>query len=392
MSEGRKYDVTIVGAGPSGSWTATLLAQRGARVLLVDPSHPREKPCGGGITGRALALIGDAIPAGQLRSVRIRTARFVESKHNTHADVDLPDDSTTLVVSRRTEFDGALLAAAEHAGAHLLAARVLDVARTSAGFELERAGGSPIASSFVIGADGANSLVRRKVSRPFQRRQLSIATGYFAHGVTSDRIVMEMFADPPGYIWSFPRPDHLAIGICAQADAGVGVETLRGMVRRWIHSTRIAADATLEPYAWPIPSLSSDDFLSLDLAGPGWLTVGDAAGLVDPITREGIFFALRSAIAAADALSDSAPHRCERFAARVRDEIASELARAARYKDSFFKPRFTRLLVESLRSSAKIRAVMADLVAGTQSYRGLKWRLARTAEFGLAWKLLTSRD
>jgi menaquinone-9 beta-reductase len=387
-----KYDVTIVGAGPSGSWTATLLAQRGARVLLVDPSHPREKPCGGGITGRALALIGDAIPAGHLPSVRIRAARFVESKNNTHADVDLPDDSTALMVLRRTEFDGALLAAAQRAGADLLAARVLDVARSSSGFELVMAGRSRIASSFVVGADGANSLVRRKVSRPFQRRQLSIATGYFAHGVTSERIVIEIFADPPGYIWSFPRPDHLAIGICAQADAGLGVEALRSLVRRWIQSTRIADGAALEPYAWPIPSLSSDDCLSLDLAGPGWLTVGDAAGLVDPITREGIFYALQSAIAAADTLSSAAPDRPQRFAARVRDEIASDLARAARYKDSFFKPRFTRLLVESLQSSPKIRGVMADLVAGTQSYRGLKWRLARTAEFGLAWKLLTDRS
>jgi flavin-dependent dehydrogenase len=368
-----------------------LLAQRGARVLLVDPSHPREKPCGGGITGRALALIGDVIPAG-LPSVRIRTARFVESKKSTHADVELPDDSAALMVSRRTEFDGALLAAAQRAGADLLAARVLDVSRSSSGFELTAAGQSHIASSFVVGADGANSLVRRRVSRPFLRRQLSIATGYFAHGVSSDRIVIEMFADPPGYIWSFPRPDHLAIGICAQADAGVGVEALRAMVRRWILETRIADGATLEPYAWPIPSLPPDDFLSLDLAGPGWLTVGDAAGLVDPITREGIFFALQSAVAAADALSSPAPHRWQTFAARVRDEIASDLARAARYKDSFFTPRFTRLLVESLRSSAKIRTVMADLVAGTQSYRGLKWRLARTAEFGLAWKLVTGRS
>src|SRR4029453_15025111 len=161
---------------------------------------------------------------------------------------------------------------------------------------------------FVIGADGANSLVRRKLCTPFHRNQLSIATGHFAHGMTSDRIVIEMFADPPGYIWSFPRPDHLAIGICSQADAGVGVDRLRDMVRRWIQMTAIAGGARLEPYAWPIPSLSAGDFLSLDLAGQGWLTVGDAAGLVDPITREGIFFALQSAGAAAHTLCSTTPH------------------------------------------------------------------------------------
>jgi geranylgeranyl reductase family protein len=384
-----QYDVAVIGAGPSGSWTATLLARHGARVVLIDPSHPREKPCGGGITGRALALIGDALPAGRLPAVRIRSARFMESNKGAHADVCLPTDSTALVVSSRAEFDGALLATAQHAGADLQSMRVTDIRRVGGGFEVIASNGVSIRTPFVIGADGANSLVRRKVSTPFRRSQLSIATGYFAHGVTSDRIVIEMFADPPGYIWSFPRPDHLAVGICAQANAGIGVEALRLMVRRWIESTHIADGARLVPYAWPIPSLSSDDFLSLDLAGPGWLTVGDAAGLVDPITREGIFFALQSAVAAADAIASAAPNPSDEFSLRVRDEIGSDLARAARFKAGFFQPRFTRLLVSALGSSQKIRGVMADLVAGTQNYRGLKWRLAGTMEIGLAWKLLT---
>jgi geranylgeranyl reductase family protein len=384
-----RYDVAIVGAGPSGSWTATLLAQRGARVLLIDPSHPREKPCGGGITGRALMLIDGAFPASQLPSVRIRSARFIESNRDTYADVTLPDDATALVVASRTQFDGALLNAAQRAGAALRSSRVAEIRRASSGFDLVMSDGVRIATSFVIGADGANSLVRRKLCTPFHRNQLSIATGYFAHGVTSDQIVIEMFTDPPGYIWSFPRPDHLAIGICAQADAGVGVDRLRAMVRQWIQSTAIAGGARLEPYAWPIPSLSAADFLSLDLAGPGWLTVGDAAGLVDPITREGIFFALQSAGAAADTLCSTAPDRHHQYSARVRNEVATDLARAARYKQGFFRPRFTRLLVDALQSSERIRGVMADLVAGTQNYRGLKWRLARTAEVGLAWKVLT---
>jgi flavin-dependent dehydrogenase len=200
-----------------------------------------------------------------------------------------------------------------------------------------------------------------------------------------------MFSEPPGYIWSFPRPDHLAIGICAQADAGVGVASLRAIVRQWIDRTAIADGARFEPYSWPIPSLSSRDFLSAEIAGPGWVTVGDAAGLVDPITREGIFFALQSALAAADALSSSAQDRSSRYTHAIRDEIGADLARAARYKAGFFRPRFTRLLVDALRSSRKIQGVMADLVAGAQSYRGLKWRLAQTAEFGLAWRLLTNR-
>src|SRR4029453_12731994 len=126
----------IVGAGPSGSWTATLLARRGARVLLIDPSHPREKPCGGGITGRALMLIEGAFPAGQLPSVRIRSARFIDSNRDTHADVALPDDATVLVVASRTTFDGALLSTAQRAGADLRSSRVADIRRVDGGFDL----------------------------------------------------------------------------------------------------------------------------------------------------------------------------------------------------------------------------------------------------------------
>jgi len=116
------------------------------------------------------------------------------------------------------------------------------------------------------------------------------------------------------------------------------------------------------------------------------MLLGDAAGLVDPITREGIFFALRSGAMAAAALGERDPSRG--YAARVGDELHGELRRAATLKAGFFRPRFTRLLVDALRESAAIRAVMIDLVAGRQPYRGLKRRLLGTFELGLAWRAL----
>jgi hypothetical protein len=90
-------------------------------------------------------------------------------------------------------------------------------------------------------------------------------------------------------------------------------------------------------------------------------------------------------------MSDSAqPHRD--YADRVRSEICADLARAATFKPEFFRPRFSRLMMDARRGSERICAVMADLVAGAQSYRGLKWRLAKTMEFGLAWQMLSERS
>jgi geranylgeranyl reductase family protein len=385
-----KHDVAVIGAGPAGAWTAYLLARRGARVLIVDPSHPREKPCGGGVTGRALSLVAEGVGGG-LCAVGIRSARFVDSTSGASAAVRLDGarSGQNIVVASRRAFDLLLLDAACRAGAHLVATRATDIRRDRGGLRLDTSDGHTRAAGFVIGADGTNSLARRRLARPFRRDQLSIATGFFAHGETSDEIVIELTGNPPGYIWSFPRPDHLAIGICAQADAGIAAGALRARAAAWIRATGVARGTLLEPYSWPIPSLSARDFETLEPGGSGWLLVGDAAGLVDPITREGIFFALQSAARAADALSSDSPDRARQYRDLVREEIAPELARAARFKTKFFRPSFIRLLVEALGASDPIRGVMADLIAGTQSYRGLEWRLARTMELRFAYRLVS---
>jgi geranylgeranyl reductase family protein len=377
-------DVAVVGAGPAGAWAACLLARRGARVLLVDHSHPREKPCGGGITARALALVADAIDVRTLLAVPIRSARFAASSTPDVAEVTLNDQA--LVVAGRTEFDGALFEAARRAGAVILPARVKKVRALGGGFELDTTKG-PRRAAVIVGADGANSLVRRTLATAFRRDQLSLATGFFAHGVSSRDIVIEFVSDPPGYIWSFPRPTHLAIGICTQADRSLNAAGLLDAAAAWIGRTGIAAGARLERYSWPIPSLPAADFDALSPSGRGWYLFGDAAGLVDPITREGIYFALLSGQWAADAIlsgSAAAPHS---YARRVREEIGADLGRAARFKDLFFRPLFTRLLIDALQQSAGVRAVMGDLVAGQQDYAGLKWRLVKALRPGLAARL-----
>lgn len=347
------------------------------------------------MTARALDLVGGAPPGVAIPSVRIAAARFLDPRPGSDCRVEFGDRSAALVVMSRRAFDGYLLNQAVEAGATFVPSRVrrVEPASAPARFRLITATAGYTCRR-LVGADGANSLVRRTLDRPFSRRQLSVATGFYARGRTTSDIALEFVADPPGYLWSFPRPDHLAIGICGQADHA-SVETLRARARQWVERTALCPGAPLEPYAWPIPSLDVASLQQLVLGGRGWLLVGDAAGLVDPITREGIYYALLSASCAADALLE-ALGRAEadvlgRYASAVGRQIVPELTRAAQLKAGFFRPGFTDLVLDALRRSIRVRRVMADLVAGVQPYRGLRRRLLATREIRLALRLVRDR-
>jgi geranylgeranyl reductase family protein len=381
-----QFDVAIVGAGPAGSRCAWRLASAGTRVALVDGSHPREKPCGGGITGRALDIVRAEIDVTGFDAIRIERVSFEHGSRRVDMRVDGTAGAPHLVVAARRDFDGALLAAATAAGAIAIPERVTSVDANRTSWSISTRGRS-LEARWLVGADGANSLVRRRVSAPLDRADLSIAVGFFVRGVTSTDVAIAFEDRPAGYLWSFPRRDHLAVGICAQADESTPA-ALAPLVSNWM-ARNISGAAGMERYGWAIPSLRESTLERERPAGRRWLLLGDAAGLVDPITREGIFFALQSADAAADALlaGGDATHA---YAARLRDSIYPDLARAARLKATFFRPAFTRLLLRALGESAAIREIMLDLIAGRQPYRGLRRRLLATREFRLMFAMMKS--
>lgn len=375
------FDVAVVGAGPAGAWCAHQLAVSGARVAILDGSHPREKPCGGGVTGRALTLVGER---GLESASVIDSATFIHAGRRTTVSLDNAGQRPRLEVFPRRDFDARLLERAREAGAIVLPERVTELVRDGSGW-LITTRRSAIHAAWIVGADGVNSVVRKRVSHAFARTDLSIACGYFVHGPTSTRIDVEFIERPAGYLWSFPRHTHLAVGIGAQADE-TSVNELMAIVDAWIAAHVSDGGATLERYSWPIPSLTVGALERERPAGDGWLLVGDAAGLVDPITREGIFFALQSGGFAAQSLLSSA-HPARDYEQRLRAEIFPELLHAGRLKARFFRPAFVGLLLRALERSARIRAVMADLVAGEQPYESLRSRLFKTLEFRLMWEL-----
>jgi len=358
--------VAIVGAGPAGSLLAYRLARGGACATLFDASHPREKPCGGGLTPGAVRLLPPAPSADPLPARRVDRCRFDSGEGHC---VDVPLRSPVLVASRR-ELDGWLLRRATEAGARHRAARVVAV---DAEGGLCTAGSERETFDVVVGADGAGSLVRRTLHRPTPAARLLMAGGWLADG---DAPMLVRFTPGlPGYLWVFPRPNHVEVGICAPL--GV-VPTAQLLARLDLEASRVfpaLAPQNRSRQAHTIPFPDADPETILSIAGPRFALVGDAAALADPVTGEGIRPALRSADLLAECLlRDGAPRRYPR---RVLDDFGRELLHAARWRSHFFAPGFpTRMVRYSARSRA-VRDVLADLVLGEQGYRGLKWRLLR---------------
>ena len=258
------------------------------------------------------------------------------------------------------------------AGARHVAERVTSVARRSGA----TAGGGRHGCDLVVGADGAGSLVRRTFLSPTPPARLAMATGWFARG---DAPMLVRFTPGlAGYLWLFPRPDHVGVGICAPLARAAHprprrAARVRGRARRSPPSSSRTAAATRTPSRRRPPTRARSP-RSRARAGrwwatrPRWPTPSPARAST---TRSGP----RSCW----------PRPCARagprasYAARALADFGQDLLKAAALRDRFFAPGFAPRMIRYADRSRAIRGVLGDLVLGDQGYVGLKRRLVRAA-------------
>lgn len=355
----------MVGAGPAGSLLALRLAEGGAHATLFDASHPREKPCGGGLTGKALRALPTGATADPLPARSASSCRFEDGAGGA-AEVAL---SEPVAVASRRELDGWLLRRATLAGARHVAERVVAVGEG----EVRTATGRVEHFDVVVGADGATSLVRRTFLGPLPKERLVMAAGFFAAGTAP---MLVRFTPPlAGYLWLFPRPSHVGVGICAPLGQVPTRELQERLQREVARDFPALADPEAERYAHTIPFPSPRPSSILEIASDSWALVGDAAALCDPITGEGIFYALRSAALLAETLlTHGTPAR---YPERALHDFGRDLLKAAALHRRFYAPGFAQRMIRYAAQSPSVRRVLGDLVLGEQGYLGLKRRLVR---------------
>jgi flavin-dependent dehydrogenase len=406
VSENGKFDVLIVGAGPAGSFAAERLARAGVRVALFDGRPANEpKACGGGVTSKALR----AWP--QLLEAVGRTVDELEMYSPAGKRLHLRLEEPFAIYSR-TAFDSFLCERAGEAGAHLIRERVSFRPRTKQEelWALRSRKGEAWSGPMLLAADGANSPIAKKLAGPLPNSEMEVAFGYRAP-LSKEGDEMTIVAFLPGwvgYAWAFPRLDHISFGIATTQEAFdhksldrllwqfmIGYYRLRRDPKARLWSSRpkdkardeeieTALHRTAERYAARIPGLAVETWDKRETAGPGWALLGDAAGFADPVTGEGIYYALRSAELFAESYLAGAPQDYER---RWREDFGRELRRAAemrrRFYGSFWGAPFTERMIEFARGHRGIRRVLGELVAGEQGYTDLKRKLARSAVWPL---------
>jgi flavin-dependent dehydrogenase len=202
--------IAVVGAGPAGGFLARSLALAGLEVDLFDPSHPREKPCGGVLNAEALLYLPEAR---ELSSANPLTDLAVCSPFGRRFQQRQP--RTSIAVDRR-ELDGSLLAAAVRAGARHLPERVLSVY-----FE----GDQPRLSTrqaehtydLIVGADGVRSLVAKAVGLALQPHQLGHVEAAWGPPIGEQSTVVLHFGSLLGYAWVVNRAQRSSIGVVGRA-------------------------------------------------------------------------------------------------------------------------------------------------------------------------------
>jgi len=376
-----QYDVIVVGGGPAGASAAHTLAGHGMKVCLVDKAEfPRDKLCGGLLTERSRKVFDTVFETDWQHAVEgvSHGMRFFYHERL----LNEVKDYTKLTWTRRTRFDAHLVDLAKDAGAHLRQGVAVKTVEPES-CTVTLADGIRISADYLIGADGVNSIVAQSLfGRAFDKK--TIAFGLEMEAPLDGRL--QAITDPEiyfgvvkwGYGWVFPKRETLTIGV-----AGLWRKNrdIKSAFERFVeHRCQGLPQAKIKGQYIPF-----GDYRRM----PGRdniLLCGDAAGVVEPITGEGIAYAMQSGYLAARAIIEAADRRqpataCRHYAAGYAS-IAGSLRWANALRYLIFPKWSESLFVSLLPKTHSVPRKHLDLMAADLEYNAyVQFLLRKTGGF-----------
>jgi geranylgeranyl reductase family protein len=335
-----EWDVAIVGAGPGGLAAAHAAASAGARTIVLERAeHPRYKTCGGGLIGTSLAIATSRIkvPARDL----IDAITFTDDGRRTFTKRSTGRPVLTMV--RRDDFDHAWYEAARTAGAEVRQnTQVRAISQDEDAATVTLADGSTITAKVVIGADGSAAISSRYVGVTFEQQDLGLEVEIAAtdadRAAWRGRVQLDWGPIPGSYGWVFPKDDELTVGVIMEK--GKGAET-KDYLADFVARLGLADRTVLRDSG----HLTRCRAIDAPLRKGRVLVVGDAAGLLEPWTREGISYALRSGTWAGEVAAAAVdPAELVAYDRKVTEGLVPEMVAGRRLLRLFAKhPRLVHL-------------------------------------------------
>jgi geranylgeranyl reductase family protein len=288
VQERSEWDVAVIGGGPAGLAAASAAAAAGARTVVLERAeHPRYKTCGGGLLGVSRAAVAGQITLPVRDEVSSATFTLRGGQEFTRSN---PQPLLTMVM--REEFDAALLGRAQENGAVVRQrAQVRSIEQESGRATALLADGTSVTATVLIGADGSSGITARHVGAKFAQvdlgLELEIAVPKPVERRWAGRLLLDWGKIPGAYGWVFPKGDRLTVGVIAARGQG---DATKAYLREFVGRLGLAGYEAVRDSGHLTRCRADESPLRRGQV----IVAGDAAGLLEPWTREGISFALRS--------------------------------------------------------------------------------------------------
>ena len=272
------YDFVVVGAGPSGSYTAFKLSKAGFKVLIIDKAEfPRDKLCGGCLSKR----IEKFLPQGWKNLVKNEIKEGTLGYRGSSYITKFSDDVIAYIIHRK-DFDNFLLESARESGAEFTPACEFESFITDKDWIKVHTSKGVFFTKYLVGADGFYSKVLKRLG--FKRRKYYRAVEIFIKGELSERVIIELGYVKRGYLWVFPSGEGTAsVGI-----ASTGSENIALILRDYVERKFGVKDVRCKGWFIPFTEKAED----INTGKNNILLVGDGANMTDPLLGEGIFYGL----------------------------------------------------------------------------------------------------
>jgi len=361
------YKVGIIGAGIGGSYLSYLLSKEGVDTIVFDFRAPHEKICGGGVSYKTIERFPIISELPIPRKEIWKSTLISPKERMVKVELEKP-----LTIFNRRDLDYSLLKKAMRFGVHFKKEKVQSFAREGNSWRIFT-NTSDYKAEILVGADGALSRTRRKLNAVLRKEDAFFALECFLK-VKRDVVIFKFFPDIQGYLWAFPRINNLAVGIVSNYCRKTNVKDIEKRLLHFIERYYPEQTPKISVQGAYTPLFCADDSKNIRICDNNWALIGDAATFVDPVSGEGIYYAIYSAEILSQCILEN---ELALYQPLCMKHFGENLAKASQVFKYFYQPEFIEVMIQMAKESLLVRRIISDMMSGSLDYVSWKGALRK---------------